>query len=68
MKQYDVYIQAPTIEGPFVRTVTAMDPDDAIHRCERRGDLIPAAGDRVVRCVLVNRDNLPEQSMHGHLA
>lgn len=68
VKHYDVYIHSETIPDPIVRTVRAQDPDDAIHRCECAGDLIPAAGDRVLRCILVNCEGRPDPSMHGHLA
>lgn len=65
---YDVYIKSQTIDEPIIRNVRAHDPDDAIYRCECTGDLIPNAGDRVTRCILVNTDKRPPSSMHGHLA
>lgn len=62
MKTYDVYIantEASEAEGEHstsVRQSRSWNPDDAIQKLRDSGDFIPEKGDRVVRCVEVNRE------------
>lgn len=62
MNNYDVYIVSPNLDRPAVVEAKGTDPDDALSDCERRGNYFPKIGDRVIRCVEVNRNKLGKAS------
>lgn len=55
MNAYDVYIVSPKLDRPLIVPAQGNNPDDALTDCQRRADYVPEVGDRVIRCVEVDR-------------
>jgi hypothetical protein len=58
MSTYDVYIRDRDGQT-IIKRSESWNPDDAIERARVKGDFIPERGDRVTRCIEVDRPQSP---------